>query len=134
MLSPVALMAQDKPDPWIQKKLQQFKPLTDEQKNAIEQAVPSHATAKPKKARRVLVFYRCEGFVHNSIPYGNLAVEAMGRKTGAFSVDLADTYDVFTTKNLEQYDCILLNSTTGMQFSTSDAITFPITCSMIVLP
>jgi uncharacterized protein len=120
MFSPAALMAQDKPDPWIQKKLQQFKPLSDEQKAAIEQAVPSQSTAKPKKTRKVLVFYRCEGFVHNSIPYGNLAIEAMGRKTGAFSVDLADTYDVFTTKNLEQYDCILLNSTTGMQFPTSD--------------
>ena len=58
MLSPAALMAQDKPDPWIQKKLQQFKPLTDEQKAAIEQAVPNQSTAKPKKTRKVLVFYR----------------------------------------------------------------------------
>ena len=40
----------------------------------------------------------------------------MARKTGAFEVDLADTYDVFTKENLEQYDGILLNNTTHLQF------------------
>jgi uncharacterized protein len=109
-------IAQDNPDPWLKKKADTFKPITADQRTAIESAVPAEATAKPKKARRVLVFYRCEGFIHTSIPHGNLAVETMGKKTGAFTADFADTYDVFNTKNLEQYDCILLNSTTGMQF------------------
>lgn len=109
--------AQDKAaDPWQQKKAAQFKPLTDEQKLAIEKAIPTKATATPKKERRILMFYRCEGFIHNSIPYGNLAVEMMGKKTGAFAVDLADTYDVFNAENLAKYDCVLLNSTTGMDF------------------
>ena len=103
-------------DLWPKKKADTFKPITAEQKAAIENASPSEAVAKPKKARRVLVFYRCEGFVHTSIPHANLALETMGKKTGAFTVDLADTYDVFTTENLKQYDCILLNSTTGMVF------------------
>ena len=120
VISPTVLLGQDKPDTWAEKKEKQFKPLTAEQKEAIEQAVPSKATAKPNKARRVLVFYRCEGFIHNSIPYGNFAVEAMARKTEAFSADLADTYDVFTTENLKRYDCILLNSTTGMQFPKAE--------------
>jgi type 1 glutamine amidotransferase len=63
-----------------------------------------------------LVFYRCEGFIHTSIPHGNLAVQEMGRKTKAFGVDLADTYDVFTSQNLSKYDCILLNNTSKLQF------------------
>ena len=109
-------LAQDSADPWIKKKADSFKPLSAEQKAAIENAVPTAAAAKPKKARRLLVFYRCEGFIHSSIPHANLALESMGKKTGAFTVDLADTYDVFNTENLKLYDGILLNSTTGMQF------------------
>lgn len=115
-ISTSPLFAQAVNDPWQEKKAAQFKPLTDEQKQAIENAVPSKAVVAPKKDRRVLVFYRCEGFIHNSIPYGNLAIELMGDKTGAFKVDLADTYDVFTKENLAQYDAILLNNTTAMEF------------------
>lgn len=117
-LAPLTGLAQDKPDPWTQKKAERFKPISPEHRQAITNAVPPEATAKPKQQRRVLVFYRCEGFVHTSIPHGNLAVQVMADKTGAFSVDLADTYDVFTTENLGQYDCILLNNTSGMHFET----------------
>jgi uncharacterized protein len=113
---PVSLFAIDSADPWQQKKAEHFKPLNQEQLAAIENAVPSEATAKPKSERRVLMFYRCEGFIHGSIPYANHAVASMAKKTNAFTVDLADTYDVFTPENLAQYDCILLNNTTGMQF------------------
>jgi uncharacterized protein len=124
-LIPFTTLAEDKPDPWQQKKAERFKGLTDEQQKAVSSAVPATATAKPKKERRILLFYRCEGFIHGSIPYANLAIQEMGRKTGAFTVDLADTYDVFTADNLAKYDCILLNNTTGMTFpspSQQDAL------------
>ncbi len=113
LLLPLAATAQDKnTDDWAKR----FKPLTDQQRQQIADAVPSQATAKPQQERRVLAFYRCGGFVHNSIPFGNAALQAMAKKTGAFEVDLAYTYDVFSADNLKKYDCILLNNTTHMQF------------------
>jgi uncharacterized protein len=114
--TPLAAFAQDAGDPWMKKKAESFKPLTADQIQAIDKAIPEKATATPKKTRRILVFYRCEGFIHGSIPYANLAIQKIGEKTGAYRADLADTYDVFTTENLKQYDGILLNNTTGMQF------------------
>lgn len=120
LLTPVfgsrPVYGQDNADPWQQKKAEIFKPLSDEVKQAILDAAPEAATAKPKQARKVLVFYRCEGFVHGSIPHANEAIKAIAEKTQAFEVDFADTYDVFTKENLQQYDLVLLNNTTGMQF------------------
>jgi len=95
---------------------QNFQPIPDDIQAAISEAVPSKASATPAKERRILVFWKCEGFVHSSIPHGNAAVQAMSKKTGAFQVDLTNTYDVFTPENLAQYDAVLLNNTTHMQF------------------
>jgi len=112
----ISCFAQGEVDAWEKKKAEQFKPLTADQQAAIAKAIPGELSAKPKRERRILVFYRCEGFVHNSIPFANFAFQEMGRKTGAFAVDLADSYDVFDKENLKKYDGILLNNTTGMVF------------------
>lgn len=105
-------------DDWQKKKAERLKPVTAETAQRIQQAAPESPTATPKKERRVLVFYRCEGFIHTSIPSGNQAIESMGKKTGAYQTDLADSYDVFTPENLARYDAILLNNTTHMRFPT----------------
>ncbi len=105
---------------WEQKKAAHFKPITTDSQASIAAAVPKTATATPKRPRRILVFYRCEGFIHTSIPHGNLAVQEMAKQTQAFEVDLADTYDVFAADNLKKYDCVLLNNTTHMKFPSSD--------------
>lgn len=108
--------AQDAADTWQQRKQERFQPISDAQRISIVEAVPDQATAQPEVPRRVLVFYRCEGFIHTSIPHGNLATQEMGRQTGAFQTDLADTYDVFSEENLSRYDAIVLNNTTHLQF------------------
>lgn len=107
---------QDKAKTWQQKKAERFKPISQEHRDAIINAVPDKPSERPKQPRRVLVFYRCEGFIHTSIPHGNLAVQEIARKTGAFRADLADSYDVFTPENLANYDCILLNNASGLHF------------------
>lgn len=116
-------VAEDQPDRWQIEKAKRFKGLSDQQRAEISDAVPDAATAKPKKERRVLVFYRCDGFIHDSIPFGNAAMEEIAKKTEAFDVDLADTYDVFNDEHLSKYDCIVLNNTTNMQFPEPSQMT-----------
>ena len=111
-----ACVQAEKPETWEQRKAERFRPITDAQRMAIVEAVPDRATVASQQSRRVLVFYRCEGFIHTSIPHGNLATEQMGRKTGAFQIDLADNYDVFTKQNLRRYDAIVLNNTSRLKF------------------
>jgi type 1 glutamine amidotransferase len=84
----------------------------------IETAVPAKATAKPKKARKILVFWRCEGFFHGGgIAGGNKAIELMATKTGAYTADVSREYEVFEAANLAKYDAVVLNNTTGLKLS-----------------
>jgi type 1 glutamine amidotransferase len=101
---------------WEERKASTFQSIPEDIRQAITDAVPETARAKPKSDRRILVFWRCEGFIHTSIPHGNLALEEISRKTGAFQVDLADSYDVFSSEHLAGYDAILLNNTSQLQF------------------
>lgn len=99
---------------WRKKAAERYKGNpTDEHKTIIDAAIPT-AKSQPKSERKVLVFSRCEGFIHTSIPFGDYAMQSMAKKTKAFSVDLADEYYVFTKENLEQYDAIIFNSTTNL--------------------
>ncbi|MBM3860994.1 MAG: ThuA domain-containing protein [Verrucomicrobia bacterium] len=84
----------------------------------IEAALPVTATATPKSARKILVFWRCEGFFHgNGIAGGNKAIELMGAKTGAYTADIAREYEVFEAANLNKYDAVVLNNTTRLTLS-----------------
>jgi type 1 glutamine amidotransferase len=90
--------------------------LPEDQVKKIEAAVPTAATAKPRKARKILVFWRCEGFFHkDGVAGGTKAIELMGQKTGAFTTDVAVEYSVFTAENLAKYDGIVLNNTTTLK-------------------
>jgi uncharacterized protein len=88
----------------------------------IEAAVPQTATAQPKKARRILVFHRCEGFVHGgAIVAGNHSLELMGKKTGAFTADFSTDYADLEPANLAKYDALIFNNTTQLKM-TNDVI------------
>ena len=93
-----------------------FAPLSRGELAKIEAAVPPRAL-KPLHPRRLLVFFRTEGYVHDAIAEGNEALKEMGEKTGAYIADFSDDMSVFTPANLKQYDGILFNSTTKLAFS-----------------
>ncbi|HNY26140.1 MAG TPA: ThuA domain-containing protein [Candidatus Sumerlaeota bacterium] len=88
---------------------------SDDMLNKMRAALPEKATKAPAKPRKILVFWRCEGFFHSSIPLATQAFKAMGEKTGAFSVDVSDDMNVLTAENLAKYDGLLFNNTTMLE-------------------
>ena len=94
--------------------------VTSEEVQKIKDALPRRATIRVDKPRKLLVFWRCEGFFHGSIPVVNKALEIMGQKTGAFDIVTTDDYSVFTTEKLKQFDAVCLNNTTGLKFNPKE--------------
>ncbi|MCL2104740.1 MAG: ThuA domain-containing protein [Kiritimatiellaeota bacterium] len=104
---------------------QELKPVPQEDVAKLEGLIGTQLTAKPAKARRVLVFWRCEGFVHGkAIEYGNKAFEVAADKTKAFSVDLTRDYEALRPENLAKYDAVILNNTTGLKTHGMDGNKF----------
>jgi type 1 glutamine amidotransferase len=99
----------------------QLRNLTAEEIQKIENAMPTKPTVQPAKPRKILVFWKCEGFFHSSIPVVNEALKIMGQKTGAFEVTVCtDDYSVFTPEKLAQFDAVCLNNTTHLKFDPKE--------------
>ncbi|MGA8593289.1 MAG: ThuA domain-containing protein [Bryobacteraceae bacterium] len=81
--------------------------------SAMMAALPDKPLATPQGLRHVLVLCRATGWVHTSIPLAAKMVEYLGDKTGAWMTTI--TYDpaTITTENLQRYDALFLDSTTG---------------------
>jgi len=93
--------------------------ILPEELQKIEDAVPTKATAKPTRPRKLLVFTLCKGFVHSSIPYATKALEIMGKKTGAFEIVQSEDMSMFKPENLEDFDAIFFNSCSELAFEDS---------------
>jgi len=98
----------------------ELRKLSAEEIEKIEQAMPAKPTVKPAKPRKLLVFCRCEGFYHGSIPVVNEALKIMGKKTRAFEVVCTDDYSVFTPEKLKEFDAICFNNTVGLKLNPKD--------------
>jgi|GEM_PF-1533502 len=99
------------------KNANQLRPEPGSVEEKIEAAAPEKATVKPAKARKILVFCLCKGFYHESIPVANKAIEIMGKKTGAYNVVISDDMNMFDAKKLAEFDAILFNNTTKLDFN-----------------
>jgi type 1 glutamine amidotransferase len=96
--------------------------LSDDDLKKIEAAVPAKATAAPKQARKILVFWRCEGFFHGQgIAGGNYAIEKIGEKTGAWTTDVTADYAALEPASLAKYDAVVLNNTTHIKIPNDAA-------------
>lgn len=95
---------------------QVFPPLAETEIASVETALPEKATAEPANPRRVLIFYRTEGFVHSSIPTGRLALQRLGEKTGAYASVASDDMAMFAPETLRGFDAVVFLNSTGLRF------------------
>ncbi|NLF40088.1 ThuA domain-containing protein [bacterium] len=95
--------------------------VTPEERQKIEQAIPRQAPATPMKARRLLVVTLNVrdgkiGRGHPSIGCGNLALELMGKATGAYEAVFDNSIERFEPDELAKFDAICFNNTCGILF------------------
>ena len=91
--------------------------LSAEDRQKIEAALPQRASAKPKKPRKLLVLDLNVAYGgHRSIPHANLAVELMGKRTGAYEAVFSNDLDNLKYGKIRQFDAVYLNNTVGMVF------------------
>jgi hypothetical protein len=83
------------------------KPVSPQQSNAIEAALPHQPIATPKKERQILLFSATQGYRHRSIPSGKLALEAMGTSTGAYTTVVSDDPANFEPEALRGFDAVV---------------------------
>ena len=96
--------------------------MSAEDKEKIDQALPAKAPASPGVASvklLVLNFNRVHVagapvVIKPSIPHGNYAIEAIGKKTGAYTTVLSTHIEALRPENLKQYDALEFNNTTGV--------------------
>ncbi|OHB67263.1 MAG: hypothetical protein A2V70_12300, partial [Planctomycetes bacterium RBG_13_63_9] len=95
---------------------QKLEALSEGEIAKITEALPEKATATPAKPRKILIFWRCEGFFHSSIPRCNKALELMGETTGAYASVVSDDMAMFDPGGLDSFDAVVLNNTTQLKF------------------
>jgi len=94
-----------------------FPPLSEGALSRIEAALPAQCSVAPKQPRRLLVFYRTEGFVHQSIPYGNHALVRLGETTGAYTAVVSEDMAMFAPEMLATFDAVIFNNTSRLAFA-----------------
>jgi type 1 glutamine amidotransferase len=95
----------------------QLREITAAELEKIEKALPAEAKVKPAKPRKILVFWLCNGYFHESIPVVNKVLEAMGKKTGAFDIVISNDMNDFNAKKLAEFDAIMFNNPYKVEFN-----------------
>src|SRR5512137_630133 len=82
-------------------------------------AAPEKPRVAPKKARRVLIWntpaHLMDKDPHKGycIPYGSAALEAIGKKSGAYEPVVSDDLAQYLPENIRRFDAIVMNNSSG---------------------
>ncbi|MEX0819456.1 MAG: ThuA domain-containing protein, partial [Pirellulaceae bacterium] len=93
--------------------------IPPDQARRIEEAIAAEPRVAPQQPRRVLIFVTPEHLMEKDphkgycIPYGTYALKTLGEKTGAFEPVVSQDLVHFLPENLQQFDAVMLNNTSG---------------------
>ena len=88
------------------------KPLTKDQLEKIENALPGAPLVSVQSKRRVLLYSATAGYRHASIATGKVALTRMGEATGAYEMVVSDDPANFESEVLKGFDAVVLLSPT----------------------
>ena len=109
-----ALLAADAKQPDLPRGERAWPEPAEADVQKILAALPDKSEVTPKQPRKLLIFYRADNFPHACIPYWNKLLVELGRKTGAYTPVLSQSYADLSTTNLQGYDAIFMNNTTRL--------------------
>lgn len=101
--------------------------IPKQRQKQIFAAAPQRARVAAGRPRRVLVFntpahlYAKDPHKGYCVPYGSFAIQALGRKTGAFQPVVSDELAMFLPESLPQFDAVVLNNSCGPWITPTDA-------------
>jgi type 1 glutamine amidotransferase len=97
--------------------------VTDRQARQIREAAPQQSRVAPKQPRRVLIWntpYKDTPHRGFTIPQGAFAMKTLGEKTGAFEGVISDDQTLLLPENLQQFDAIVMNNSSGPWTTPTD--------------
>jgi type 1 glutamine amidotransferase len=93
----------------------------------VYDAAPAKPRVAPQQPRRVLIWntpaHLMEKDPHKGycIPYGGAALEAIGKKTGAFEPVVSGDLALYLPENIRRFDAIVMNNSSGPWITPTDA-------------
>jgi type 1 glutamine amidotransferase/sugar phosphate isomerase/epimerase len=97
--------------------------IPSDERRAIEAALPRQPLVKPKQPRKLLVVDLCvAAFYHDTIAHVNLAVELMGKNTGAYQAVFDNNLDNLKYPRIKDYDAVFLNNVGGAVFADPEVL------------
>jgi type 1 glutamine amidotransferase len=106
LVSALAAVAHAEKVPYAKSKIV---PPTLEWSASVEKNAPAKPTVEAPR-RKLLVFSLFTGYDHKVIPHVDRVFEILGKKSGAFEVDITTDIEMFSPQKLGVYDVLVLNN------------------------
>ena len=100
--------------------------IPDHREKRIWDAAPDKPRVAAKQPRRVLVWITPPHLMQRDphkgycIPYGTSAIEALGKKTGAFKPVVSGDLAMFLPENIKRFDAIVMNNSSASWITPTD--------------